>query len=298
MAVKVVFPTNTSSITVAGLYQWDYGQTLEIECSEIGSEIVEVHFACTGMTEAIVRPCTFSGGVGTVIIPDRCLEQTSPITAWIYKVDSTAGHTIKTITLPLTARTRPGKAHDIPTKYVDKYAELITEINEAVNDIEKGNITAMFATSADTAAKATTADSAKNATYATSAGSATTAGRASTAEQASRAHTLMVSPDFPYCSITLSGGKGSTDTIFNEGLYLVIYDTGGTILSGVGYIGANEALLNKYLIALGKVSVVYEEVDRELGGAKVSLIHLSDSNPVITDGGTLKFIKIGSISHG
>ena len=47
MAIKVVFPANTSSITVAGLYQWDYGQTLEIECPEIGSEIVEVHFACT-----------------------------------------------------------------------------------------------------------------------------------------------------------------------------------------------------------------------------------------------------------
>ena len=47
MAIKVVFPTGASSITVAGLYQWDYGQTLEIECPEIGSEIVEVHFACT-----------------------------------------------------------------------------------------------------------------------------------------------------------------------------------------------------------------------------------------------------------
>ena len=47
MAIKVVFPTGAASITVAGLYQWDYGQTLEIECPEIGSEIVEVHFACT-----------------------------------------------------------------------------------------------------------------------------------------------------------------------------------------------------------------------------------------------------------
>ena len=55
MAIKVVFPTGASSITVAGLYLWDYGQTLEIECPEIGSEIVEVHFACMGRNGRFVN---------------------------------------------------------------------------------------------------------------------------------------------------------------------------------------------------------------------------------------------------
>ena len=299
MAVKVVFPANTSSITVAGLYQWDYGQALEIECPEIGSELVEVHFACPSMNEAIVRPCTFVSGIGTVIIPDRCLEQTSPITAWIYKVDSKQGHTIKTITLPLTARTRPGKAHDIPPAYVDKYADLIQEVNEAVNAMERGDITVMFATGADSAANADyakTAGNASNATYATSAGSATQAGTANKAGLADKASLLMVSPDYPFCKITLTSGSGSTTKNFDEGLYVVTYDDGNRkILSGILCIGTLDERTRSYSLTLGTVALLVEE--QATGGANVSLISLN-STPTISENGTLRFIRIGNISHG
>ena len=130
MAIKVVFASGEHSVSVQGLYQWDYGQTLEIECAEIGYEIMEVHFACPNMTEALPRPCTFTNGVGTVPIPDQCLEQNNPITAWICRVDETQSHTVKTITLPLTKRTRPARTHDVPTELVDKYEELLVEVQE------------------------------------------------------------------------------------------------------------------------------------------------------------------------
>ena len=316
MAIKVVFPTGASSATVAGLYQWDYGQALEIECPEIGSEIVEVHFACTGMNEAIVRPCTFSNGAGSVIIPDRCLEQTSAITAWIYKVDSTQGHTIKTITLPIVARTRPGKLHDVPSTYVDKYAELISEVNEVIDNIEKGNITvsnalsantaksadtainaqsASYATSAGsattassatrattadsatTATRATNADSAKNATYATSAGSATSA---SSATKATMVDTSLV------CSITITNGKGEAPTTFvDDTIYFAKFEEPNLSHSGVFWwstsTDGNFGALGEYVLAFVTGG----------GGRDINIL----KNGAVYGNGTLKFYKLGEV---
>lgn len=178
MAIKALFPAGQDQITVSGLYQWDYGQMLEIESIDIGSEVVEVHFACSNMSEAIVRPCTFTVGVGTVAIPDDCLEQASPITAWVYEIEGTQGRTRKVITLPITARTRPSVGRDIPQEISNRYTELITEVNEAVDALESGNIVAKKAEHATLADKATSAGNASSANYAVSAGSADTAIRA------------------------------------------------------------------------------------------------------------------------
>lgn len=174
MAIKALFPTGQDAITVSGLYQWDYGQVLEIESVDMGSEIVEVHFACTSMTEAIVRSCNFSNGVGKVTIPDDCLEQSTPITAWIYEIEGTQGKTRKVITLPVIARTRPSIARDIPAEISNRYTELITEVNEAVDALENGNVTVKQAQNATAADSAKTAGNASTANYATNSGSATT----------------------------------------------------------------------------------------------------------------------------
>lgn len=180
MAIKVQIPAGAESVTVRGLYQWDYGQVLEIESVEIGSEILEAHFACHNMPEAVVRVCSFTNGVGTVTIPDQCLEQTGAVTVWLCEVDSTQAHTIKTISLPITARTRPSRTRDVPTDFVDAYGQLIEEVNEAVDAIEHGNVTAAKATYANTAGHATTAGSAAEATHASTAGHASTADVAQT----------------------------------------------------------------------------------------------------------------------
>lgn len=175
MSLKATFSTGSNSTAVTGLYQWDYGRVLEIESADLGAEIVEVHFACPNMNEAIVRSCAFTNDVGSVIIPDACLEQSGTITAWIYQISGTQGHTSKTITLPITARTRPSVNRDIPTEVSDKYTELITEVNEAVNALENGNVTVAKAVDATNANYAAAAGNAATANYAMSAGSANTA---------------------------------------------------------------------------------------------------------------------------
>ena len=229
MAIKVQIPAGVSTVTVNGLYQWDYGQVLEIESIEIGSEILEVHFACLGMTEAVVRACTFSNGVGTVTIPDECLEQTGAITAWVYEVNESQGHTIKVIVLPVTARTRPSKNRDIPEEYVDAYGQLIEEVNETIDALEKGNIAAARALNADNAKHAATASSAQSATYATSAGNATNAGIANVANGA----LALSPPSEPFATVRLTNGEGTAPDLKENTLYLVVHYYQGMYKSGV-----------------------------------------------------------------
>lgn len=189
MAIKVDIPYGQNVATVSGLYQWDYGQVLEIESADLGSIVAEVHFACSSMSEAIVRPCTFSAGIGTVTIPDECLEQSSNITAWIYEISGTQGRTRKTLTIHVTARTRPSVGHDIPTEISDKYTELITEVNEAIDALENGDVVAKKANEAVTASTATSAGNASTANYAVNAGNASTATNSERAASATYAST-------------------------------------------------------------------------------------------------------------
>ena len=179
MAIKALFPSGKDTITVSGLHQWDYGRTLEIEIAELGDEIAEVHFSHPGLAEAIVRPCTFAMGVGNVTIPDSCLEQSNTITAWVYRIDGTLGYTYKTISLPIISRTRPSATHEIAVEFYDKYTELITEVNKAVENLNGGNVAVNRALYADNANYATNAGNAASATYATSAGYTETATKAS-----------------------------------------------------------------------------------------------------------------------
>lgn len=150
MAIKAIFPTDKESITVTGLYQWDYGQQLEIDAEGL-PEVIEVHFSCTNMTEAIVRTCVRENGVYTVSIPDDCLEQATPITAWIYDFSVTQGKTVKVITLPVVARTRPSAVREISADDEDQLARLITELNDAVDGLKSGDIVVKKAESAETA---------------------------------------------------------------------------------------------------------------------------------------------------
>lgn len=133
MNLQAKLPAGATEITVHGLHQWDYGRKLDIISPALtGHAIVEVHFACTGMKEAIVRVCDVSGTRTTAIIPDICLEQTYPILAWVYCLDETEGFTVLKITLPVTERMRPSKA---PSEPPENYADHYTAIIEAANRI-------------------------------------------------------------------------------------------------------------------------------------------------------------------
>lgn len=107
MSIEVKIPSNTNIVTINGLYQWDYGQVLELKSAEIVSETIEIHFASEGMSETLVLSCSFSEGVGVVEIPDQLLETPACITGWIYRFDNTGGYTWKVIKLPIVSRARP-----------------------------------------------------------------------------------------------------------------------------------------------------------------------------------------------
>lgn len=183
MPIRAIFATGQTEITVNGLHQWDYGQKLEIYSSELPT-VVEVHFACVGMTEAIVRACETTPGKATATIPDRCLEQTTPITAWVFEINESSGTTTKKITLPIEARVRPSVAEDIPEEVADKYTEAVNAINKATADLKNGAIVAKQAENASAAQEANHATSAGHADTAGSAGHATSAGHADTARSA------------------------------------------------------------------------------------------------------------------
>lgn len=164
MSVKAKFSAGQTDITVTALHQWDYGQQLEIEAPDIPESIIEVHFACQGMTEAVVHSCTYTGGNGTVPIPDRCLEQPSTITAWVYEVEKVDDKivkctTTKTITIPIIARTKPSRG-EVPQNFVDTATELIAEVNEVINDLNTGEVIAKHAQTANSAGYATEAGNA------------------------------------------------------------------------------------------------------------------------------------------
>lgn len=157
MSLKAFIPSGQTALTVNGLHQWDYGQKLEIHDDGLPA-LVEVHFACAGMTEAVVRSCSVVQGVAEVVIPDQCLEQTTPIVAWVYEVGESSGATIKTITLTVAQRARPQPGGTVPTVLSDKYTELVAAINEQVAALTEGNVTVASALVAGEADHADEAD--------------------------------------------------------------------------------------------------------------------------------------------
>lgn len=142
MNLVAFIPPGVTESTVHGLHQWDYGRKLEIHSDDLPA-LIEVHFACAGMEEAVVRSCSVAAGVAEAAIPDRCLEQTAPITAWVYEVGTTSGATIKTIKLTVTARTRPQPSATIPTVISDKYTEAVAAMNEAMGAMNEAVETAV-----------------------------------------------------------------------------------------------------------------------------------------------------------
>lgn len=156
MSIKAIFPAGVDALTVHGLHQWDYGQTLEITHPDLPA-ILEVHFAAVGAQDAIVRAVESAVGVAEVSIPDALLEQSRPVLAWVYIVGETSGTTMLTVTMPLQARARPAAAGPVPEAVSDKYTEALGTINGLVGSLKEGNVTVARALDADKATEATKA---------------------------------------------------------------------------------------------------------------------------------------------
>ena len=197
MAIKVNIPAGVASVTIDPLYQWDYGQVLEIESGDALSDVFEVHFSCLDMSDAIVRSCSSSSGCA-VEVPNTCLEQSCDITAWIYEIDATSGRTLKTITIPIIERPRPNRSGEITENISNAYTEVITTINDVVEELKSGNIvlkkaeTAVTSQTAQNANNANTADSARWALNASNAEYANLTNRATTAANAEKVNDLQI----------------------------------------------------------------------------------------------------------
>jgi hypothetical protein len=165
MAIKAKFAEGATSATTKSLFQWDYGQKLEIEAADLPATF-EVHFSCRGMSEAAVVPCSATNGVAIVTVPDRCLEQSAEITAWVYEIEGESGTTTKVITIPVVARARPSTGDEVPASAVDKYTELITAVNAALAALRDGTVTVAKATNAASADYATSAGNAGTTNFA------------------------------------------------------------------------------------------------------------------------------------
>jgi hypothetical protein len=179
MSIKAEFFQGETALTVHGLHQWDYGQTLEIAHPDLPA-ILEVHFAAVGAQEAAVRVAAGVAGVAEVPIPDELLEQSRPVLAWVYFIEETSGTTALTVTLPIMTRARPKAAGPVPQEIADKYTEAVAAVNDQVNALKEGNVTVSHAVHANTATSAGHADWANTATSADWANTATSAGWAGT----------------------------------------------------------------------------------------------------------------------
>ncbi|MGN0464893.1 MAG: hypothetical protein ACI4F9_00920 [Lachnospiraceae bacterium] len=137
MITAVFYESDTAHS--AGLWQWDYGQTLRIQGLQLDTA-VEIHFSLqeTG-GDSEVRIGITRDGVTDVPIPDSMLENCGIahdyyIYAWIYITDETSGETIKHIKMSVKSRPKPkafSKQED-----VDLFREAIAVVNKLTVDTQ------------------------------------------------------------------------------------------------------------------------------------------------------------------
>lgn len=103
--IKAVFAEGRRQAIAEGLYQWDYGQVLQIEGIDLPAAY-ETHFSVAQAGGTALR-VTGSAAEG-VEIPDELLELGRAIYAWIYlHTGESDGETEYAITIPVTPRSRP-----------------------------------------------------------------------------------------------------------------------------------------------------------------------------------------------
>lgn len=288
MNIRALIPPGIDEITVNGLHQWDYGRVLEIECAEFGTAIMEVHFAYLGAKVAEIRPCAFTNGVGTVTVPDKCLEFSTPITAWIYGIGDDYGKTIKTIILPLIQRAKPIRNQSIPAEIIDVYTELIGEVEEMVDgtieSLKNGGIVIPKAASAETAEHALTADYAEQAGIADS---------ASTADHANSAGALTLKL-VTSCQITAGQGTLKVALTANTPHFFVLeftendldYVCSGVIYTQVGATNHRGAIDHSH-------AIYFENWDTV--NSNVRITGYANTNPTDRNG-TLKIYTFGKVT--
>lgn len=152
--ISVTFEEGIDNITSdVGLHQWDTGQPLEIHGVN-GLEVApKVHFATKMSDTAYVVQGELTNGVIRCIIPDMVLTHGFPVIAFIYYEVALDKKTIRTITIPVTKRTKPnGWVETRPAEilnvktFLEQIQSEVHDLNDRVNDLDVGyqNKTTVF----------------------------------------------------------------------------------------------------------------------------------------------------------
>lgn len=134
--MKIDF-TETNEVRNTELFQFDYGQTLEISGVEL-PEKFEMHFEYGDISLSVDG--IYSNGKGTVKVPDTLLDGLrSRFSAWLYVEDGKSGKTIKTVEFILGRRKKPSDYPCNPSEIaeVKSLAEYVKENADKVATAEK-----------------------------------------------------------------------------------------------------------------------------------------------------------------
>lgn len=113
---------DTASVS---LWQWDYGQTLEVTGLTLPGVVV-VHFGySTG--DAIAMTGEYKNGVLSVPIPDMYLMEARSFFAYIYLTGTGTGATYKTVKITPAPRAMP--INLVPMSYVSTFDGLVNRFN-------------------------------------------------------------------------------------------------------------------------------------------------------------------------
>lgn len=136
--IEVNIPAGVSKITTpTSLYQWDYGQVLQITGDGMPS-VCHVHFANKTTPKAIVRLASpITDGI-TVPIPDILLENEWEINAFVYVCGEGCGQTIKQVQIPVIKRKQPEDyTEEIPPSMQTELEAMIANVNTQLETIEE-----------------------------------------------------------------------------------------------------------------------------------------------------------------
>ena len=127
----------------SGVWQYDYGQILQIEGITLPATF-EVHFSDQDREgESLIQIGAVKGKTAQVQIPDSFLRKVAgdnySIYAFIYLTDTESGETKYKITIPVRARPKPNT--DLVDTLEEKklFREAIEEVNNAADRAEKAS---------------------------------------------------------------------------------------------------------------------------------------------------------------
>lgn len=137
--ITAKFNPNSNYAIAPGLWQWDYGQILQVSGTGI-TENIEIHFSLSefgGEAEVLIAVYDDDTDTLNVHIPGHFLVETSStdyrLYAFIYVNSGTDGETIYKIILPIKARPKP---IDYDDKEDDAFNAALAEVIRQVNEVK------------------------------------------------------------------------------------------------------------------------------------------------------------------